>query len=168
MRCDGPRRDIARTLMVRRGLFLVDEADGRIVGSVMAGCEGHRGWINDLALHPDARRRGHATRLMAAAQALLLEAGRPEVDLQVRSSNGGAVAFDEKLGFTRDEVVSLGKRLVPDTDPRTGPLAPAPIWVVGWALPPMRTRPRRRRLAEGPRAVALGPRTRGAAAREAP
>lgn len=114
---NDPRRDIARKLTVQRELFLVGEADGRIVGSVMAGYEGHRGWINYLAVHPDARRRGHATRLMAAAQALLLEAGCPKVNLQVRSSNGGAVAFYEKLGFTRDEVVSLGKRLVPDTDP---------------------------------------------------
>ncbi|MFM8623203.1 MAG: GNAT family acetyltransferase, partial [Betaproteobacteria bacterium] len=111
---NDPRRDIQRKLLIQRQMFLVGEAEGRLVGSVMAGYEGHRGWINYLAVHPDFQRRGYATKLMGAAQNLLLDAGCPKINLQVRVSNKAAVAFYQKLGFSQDEVMSLGKRLIRD------------------------------------------------------
>ena len=51
---NDPHRDIARKLAVQRELFLVGEEGGRIVASVMAGYEGHRGWVNYLAWTPAA------------------------------------------------------------------------------------------------------------------
>lgn len=117
---NDPHRDISRKLRVQREGFLVGEIDGRLVASVMVGYDGHRGWINYLAVHPDFQRRGYATRLMTAAQNLLLRAGCPKINLQVRTSNLQAFAFYRSLGFEQDEVLSLGKRLIPDDPPGDG------------------------------------------------
>ena len=61
---NDPHRDIARKLLVQRELFVVGEVDGRVVGSVMAGYDGHRGWVNYLAVHPASRGMGHGQALM--------------------------------------------------------------------------------------------------------
>ena len=111
---NDPRRDIARKLRVQPELFLVAESGGEIVASVMAGYEGHRGWINYLAVAPERRLGGLGRRMMAEAETRLLDLGCPKINLQVRSTNPAVVEFYEHLGFTRDESVSLGKRLVPD------------------------------------------------------
>ena len=95
-------------------MFLVAVMDGAIAGTVMAGYEGHRGWINYLATSPEHRRRGIARRLMQHAERLLKEAGCPKMNLQVRAGNAAAVAFYRAIGFNVDEVVSMGKRLEDD------------------------------------------------------
>ena len=113
---NDPFRDIARKLEVQRELFLVgfEEGNGAVIASIMAGYEGHRGWINYLAVHPDARGAGHGRALMAEAEALLLARGCPKVSLQVRAGNADAVAFYGAIGYTEDDVVSLGRRLIVD------------------------------------------------------
>lgn len=111
---NDPRRDIARKLAVQRELFLVARSEGRIVGSVMAGYDGHRGWVNYLAVHPTCRRQGHGEALMRRAEALLLALGCPKLNLQVRGTNQEAVAFYTRLGYLQDDVVSLGHRLIAD------------------------------------------------------
>jgi len=119
-RCDllrpqnDPRRDIARKLKVNAEWFLVAESDGRIVGAVMAGYEGHRGWINYLAAEPSRRRTGIGRALMAEAERLLRAAGCPKINLQVRAENKDVIAFYERLGFREDKVLSFGKRLEKD------------------------------------------------------
>jgi len=117
---NDPRRDIDRKLRVRAELFLVAIQDDRIVGSVMAGYEGHRGWINYLAVHPTRQRAGIGTSLMEQAERLLREAGCPKINLQVRRSNLQAIGFYESVGFREDDVVSLGKRLVSDGSSSAG------------------------------------------------
>jgi len=112
---NNPQSDIARKLTVQRDLFLIGELEGRIVGSVMAGYDGHRGWINYLAVHPDFQRRNIASKLMRAAQDCLLELGCPKINLQIRLSNESAVGFYKSIGYMQDEVVSFGKRIIPDT-----------------------------------------------------
>jgi ribosomal protein S18 acetylase RimI-like enzyme len=109
-----PRRDIARKVTDSPWGFLVLTEDDEIIGSVMVGYDGHRGWINYLACHPDHRRRGVATELMAAAHELLLDRGCPKINLQVRSGNDAAIGFYESIGYTDDSVTSLGLRLIPD------------------------------------------------------
>jgi ribosomal protein S18 acetylase RimI-like enzyme len=111
---NDPRNDIARKRAVRPDLFLVGVVDGEIIGTVMAGYEGHRGWINYLAVAPEQRRHGWGRALMTEAERLLLASGCPKINLQVRGGNIEALAFYEKIGFLVDEVVSLGKRLIPD------------------------------------------------------
>lgn len=111
---NNPVADIARKLRVNPEWFLVGEVEGVIVASCMAGYEGHRGWINYLAVHPDQRRQSLARQMMEHAERLLREAGCPKINLQVRRSNAAVIAFYESIGFSVDEVVSLGKRLQRD------------------------------------------------------
>jgi ribosomal protein S18 acetylase RimI-like enzyme len=111
---NDPRKDIARKLQVQADLFLVGVADGWILATVMAGYEGHRGWINYLAVDPAYQRQGIATRMMAAAEARLRAVGCPKINLQVRTANTGVIDFYQKIGFKLDDVVSLGKRLEAD------------------------------------------------------
>jgi len=108
---NDPWRDIERKCRVNPELFLVGVLDGNLVASCMAGYEGHRGWINYLAVSPDFRRKGIATQLMQQAEALLIKAGCPKINLQVRETNQDVIAFYERLGFTNDRVVSMGKQL---------------------------------------------------------
>lgn len=111
---NDPAADIARKLRVNPEWFLVGEAEGQIVASCMAGYEGHRGWINYLAVQPEHRGEGLARQIMAHAEALLRDAGCPKINLQVRKTNAAVIAFYEEIGFSVDEVVSLGKRLTQD------------------------------------------------------
>jgi ribosomal protein S18 acetylase RimI-like enzyme len=111
---NDPVKDIARKLAVQPGLFLVGELDGRIAASGMFGFDGTRGWVHYLAVAPTHRGHSVGRRLMAEGERLLLELGCPKVSLQVRSGNEGVIGFYRALGYTPDETVSLGKRLIPD------------------------------------------------------
>jgi len=112
---NDPHEDIRRKLALRDDLLLVAPAsDGELVGSVMAGYEGHRGWINYLAVVPSHRRHGLGRQLMREAEERLAAVGCPKINLQVRAGNADVLAFYEAIGYRIDEVVSLGKRLVDD------------------------------------------------------
>jgi ribosomal protein S18 acetylase RimI-like enzyme len=111
---NDPKKDIARKLQVQRDLFLVAELEGTIVGVVMAGYEGHRGWVNYLAVDIGQRRRGIGSALMRDAERRLRLLGCPKINLQVRAENSDVQAFYAALGFKDDNVVSLGKRLEDD------------------------------------------------------
>ena len=111
---NDPHKDIARKMKVNPEWFLVSEVGGQIVGTVMAGYEGHRGWINYLAVASSHQRGGLGRALMASAEQLLCAAGCPKVNLMVRTDNTGVIEFYRRIGFTPDKVVSLGKRLVQD------------------------------------------------------
>lgn len=111
---NDPARDIARKSAAQPEGFLVGELDGRIVATVMAGYEGHRGWINYLAVASELQGTGCGRVMMAAAEEHLRAAGCPKINLQVRSDNAAVRAFYERLGYGVDDVVSMGKRLVED------------------------------------------------------
>jgi ribosomal protein S18 acetylase RimI-like enzyme len=111
---NDPRKDIARKLRVQPEGFLVAVTEDQIVGSVMAGYDGHRGWVNYLAVAADARRAGVGRALMAEAERVLADLGCPKVNLQIRGTNAAAIGFYEALGYTPDDVVSLGRRLEHD------------------------------------------------------
>ncbi len=111
---NDPRRDIERKLSVQPELFLVGEVGEAIAATAMAGYDGHRGWINYLAVDPDLRRRGHARAMMAEIERMLFALGCPKINLQVRDANGDALGFYRSLGYSVDPVTSLGRRLVAD------------------------------------------------------
>ena len=111
---NSPQKDIARKLKVNPEWFLVAESGGRIVGAVMAGYEGHRGWINYLAVDPSRQRGGLGRKLMDEAERRLRAAGCPKINLQVRPENKAAIAFYERIGFNVEGAISLGKRLEVD------------------------------------------------------
>lgn len=117
---NDPAKDIRRKLKIQGHLLLVAEAEGRVVGVVMAGYEGHRGWVNYMAVDPARRREGIGQALMVAAEEGLRELGCPKVCLQVRYSNRAVVAFYERLGYEDNEVASFGKCLEID-GPRPAP-----------------------------------------------
>jgi ribosomal protein S18 acetylase RimI-like enzyme len=111
---NDPVKDIRRKLAVRPDLFLVGLLDGRIVACVMAGYEGHRGWLNYLAVVPELQRRGHGRAIVAEAERLLGQTGCPKINLQIRTSNRDVIEFYRHLGYALDDVVSMGKRLEHD------------------------------------------------------
>ncbi|MBX2836283.1 MAG: GNAT family acetyltransferase [Gammaproteobacteria bacterium] len=119
-RCDlvvpwnDPHKDIERKLKVGAELFLVGELDGAIVASAMGGYEGHRGWVNYLAVSPNHRQKGFGQDIMATLEQLLLNLGCPKINLQIRSTNANVIAFYNSIGYQDDNVLSLGKRLIPD------------------------------------------------------
>lgn len=111
---NDPNRDIARKLRVNPEWFLLAVTGEGVVGSCMVGYDGHRGWINYLAVAPEFRRRGLATHLMREAERLLRAAGCPKINLQVRMGNRDVIAFYQSLGYLVDNVASLGFRLEAD------------------------------------------------------
>jgi ribosomal protein S18 acetylase RimI-like enzyme len=111
LRWSDPHKDIARKSRVNPEWFLVGELGGRLMATCMVGYEGHRGWINLLAVAPEHQRGGHGKALMAEAERILRGVGCAKINLQVRSTNTKVVAFYERLGFVADELVNLGKRL---------------------------------------------------------
>jgi ribosomal protein S18 acetylase RimI-like enzyme len=111
---------VPRKLAVQPELFFVAEEAGRVAGTVMAGYDGHRGWLYAVAVDPRLRRRGVGTALVRHAEGALAALGCLKVNLQVRARNAEVVAFYEKLGFAVEERVSMGKRLAHIEDQRGG------------------------------------------------
>lgn len=112
---NDPYRDIERKRAVQPELFLVaDAGDGTVTGTAMVGYEGHRGWVNYLAVADPARGTGLGRALMREAERLLIERGCPKLNVQVRTSNPEVIAFYERLGYVIDDAVSLGRRLIAD------------------------------------------------------
>ncbi|HHP7243722.1 MAG TPA: GNAT family acetyltransferase [Elainellaceae cyanobacterium] len=109
---NDPKQDIERKCQVNPEWFLVGDNQGDVIATCMVGYEGHRGWINYLAVSPDYRGCGIATQLMNEAERLLRAAGCPKINLQIRATNTEVIEFYRRLGFTHDPVVSMGKHLV--------------------------------------------------------
>jgi hypothetical protein len=108
---NDPATSIRNKLAVDRDLFLVAEVDGKVAGTVMGGYDGHRGWIYSVAVDPRYRRQGIGRDLLVELESILASLGCLKVNLQVRASNVGVIAFYEKLGFVVEQHVSMGKRL---------------------------------------------------------
>jgi ribosomal protein S18 acetylase RimI-like enzyme len=108
---NDPAADIACKLQVQPDLFLVGVIEAAVIATVMAGYDGHRGWINYLAVATRNRGLGIGRRMMAAAEDELRRLGCPKINLQVRRSNAVVIEFYRRLGYRIDPVTSLGKRL---------------------------------------------------------
>ena len=111
---NDPHKDIRRKVSAQPDLFLVGTNDTRIVATVMAGYDGHRGWLNYLAVAPDQQRGGLGRQMVAEAEQRLRARGCPKINLQVLRSNAGVMEFYRKIGFSEDDVASMGKRLETD------------------------------------------------------
>jgi ribosomal protein S18 acetylase RimI-like enzyme len=112
---NDPQKDISRKIKVDPELFLVGLLDDSIVATVMAGYEGHRGWVNYLAVSPHSRKQGLAGLLMEEIERLLLKRGCPKINLQIRNTNLEAVEFYRSVGYEIDDSIGMGKRLISDT-----------------------------------------------------
>lgn len=110
---NDPSKDIDRKLKVDPDLFLVGELSGNIVATVMGGYEGHRGWINYLAVKPSEQRKGLGKQVMLKIEELIKLKGCPKINLQVRETNRNIIAFYKAIGYDNDHVIGLGKRFEP-------------------------------------------------------
>lgn len=88
----------------------VDEAE-RVVGSVMVGHDGHRGWLYYVASSPDARGSGIGRRMVAAGEDWLRERGVVKAQLLVRMTNTKVVSFYEHIGYQETPRVLMAKWL---------------------------------------------------------
>ena len=111
---NDPVKDIQRKMLVDPDLFLIGELSKDIVATVMGGYEGHRGWINYLAVSPEHQRKGFARAMMQQVEVLIRQKGSPKINLQVRSNNIDVIQFYQAIGYDIENAVGLGKRLVPD------------------------------------------------------
>jgi ribosomal protein S18 acetylase RimI-like enzyme len=114
---NDPYRDIDRKLTWDAPNLVVLEDAGELIGSVMVGYEGHRGWVNYLAVHPRHQRQGVGRLLMDEAERRLRELGCAKVNLQIRTSNQAAAQFYRRIGYAADDVISMGRRLEDDGPP---------------------------------------------------
>jgi ribosomal protein S18 acetylase RimI-like enzyme len=92
-------------------LFFVAIDGAAVVGTVMAGYDGHRGWIYSVAVAPSYRRQGIGSKLMAAAEAALRSRGCMKINLQIMVGNESVAAFYASLGYSVEQRVSMGKRI---------------------------------------------------------
>lgn len=117
---NNPQADIQRMLAFAPEWFLVGTLDAEVIATAMVGYDGHRGWIHYLAIAPHCQKAGYGRQIMDHAEALLRKLGCPKINLQVRNTNRQVIEFYQRIGFSIDDVLSMGKRLVVDE-----PLNPA-------------------------------------------
>jgi ribosomal protein S18 acetylase RimI-like enzyme len=106
-----PEELIGRKRAAQPDLFWIAQEGGHILGAVLAGYDGVRGWIYHLAVDPSHRRKGIARLLMHAAENTLETLGCPKINLQIRMHNTGVVEFYKSLGYCVEERVQMGKPL---------------------------------------------------------
>ena len=104
---NNPQSDIERKLTVQPELFLIGMMGKKLVATAMVGYEGHRGWLNYLAVNPKNQRQGIATQMMKEAKHCLLKLGCPKLQVQVRTTNSGVIKFYQKLGYIIDYVENI-------------------------------------------------------------
>jgi ribosomal protein S18 acetylase RimI-like enzyme len=112
---DQPHNEPAAVLALKMrtdNLSFVAIMEGTVCGFVMAGFDGHRGWLYQLAVDPNKRRSGVATGLVKYATSHLRKLGCEKLNLQVRDGNAAAESFYESLGFMKEPRTSMGKLLI--------------------------------------------------------
>lgn len=102
---------IPQKLAFQPDLFWVAIADDRVIGSIMAGYDGHRGWLYAVAVLPGEQRQSVGTRLVRAAEDALRSLGCTKINLQVRDTNKAVAAFYVGLGYCEEPRISMGRRL---------------------------------------------------------
>jgi ribosomal protein S18 acetylase RimI-like enzyme len=108
---NGPRVVIDKKVAAEDQLFFVAVAGVSVVGTIMAGYDGHRGWIYSVAVSPAHRRQGVGSQLVTHAERALTSRGCMKINLQIMEGNESVAAFYSSLGFSVEKRVSMGKRI---------------------------------------------------------
>lgn len=108
---NAPEITIPAKLAVQPELFLVATGGGQIIGSVLAGYDGHRGWLYAVAVLKAHQRGGVGSALVREAERRLLDLGCVKINLQIQGGNASVAEFYRRLGYEMEERVSMGKRL---------------------------------------------------------
>ena len=106
-----PEVSIDLKLRADDGLFFVAVQGGQVVGTVLSGYDGHRGWLYSVAVAPEARNRGLGTRMVRHAEQAMVARGCLKINLQILESNAAVVAFYERLGYVVEPRINMGRRL---------------------------------------------------------
>lgn len=112
---NNPEIDIFRKVAQKDDLFLMAVKDQQLIATLMGGYDGHRGWVNYLAVHPHHQRNGIATALIQQLEKRLIALGCPKLQLLIRKENINVQNFYEQLGYEEIDVLCLGKRLIHDS-----------------------------------------------------
>ncbi|MEY4563150.1 MAG: hypothetical protein RLZZ618_2427 [Pseudomonadota bacterium] len=119
---NAPAVTIDKKLALNDGLFFVAVADNRVVGTAMAGYDGHRGWLYAVAVDPLLRHQKLGSALVRHAEQALIERGCMKINLQIVEGNDAVAAFYETLGYATEQRISMGKKIaanVPGDRPKT-------------------------------------------------
>ena len=111
---NNPKLDIERKLKENAEEILVGIIDNEIMATVIVGYDGHRGWVYYLGVKPKYQKLGYGNRIMEAAEKRLLEIGCPKINIMVRDTNSDVINFYQAIGYEKQNIVTLGKRLIPD------------------------------------------------------
>lgn len=106
-----PELAIDKKLAVDDGLFFVATHGKTVIGTLMAGYDGHRGWLYSVAVHPDYRRQGLGASLVRHGEQALIALGCLKINLQITSGNEAVVGFYESLGYGVEPRISMGKKI---------------------------------------------------------
>ncbi|NDC71656.1 MAG: GNAT family acetyltransferase, partial [Betaproteobacteria bacterium] len=92
-------------------LFFVAVEGKEVIGTIMAGYDGHRGWLYSVAVDPKRRLCGLGRSLVEHAERALADLGCMKVNLQLLATNEATAAFYKSLGYIVEPRVSMGKVL---------------------------------------------------------
>jgi ribosomal protein S18 acetylase RimI-like enzyme len=109
---NNPSIAIDKKMAVNDGLFFVAVADNAVIGTILAGYDGHRGWLYSVAVSPAYQRQGIGSRLVSHAERALIEKGCVKINLQIMTGNESVTKFYATLGYSEEKRVSMGKRIV--------------------------------------------------------
>lgn len=108
---NDPTQDIQRALSAKSSTIFIAKNDHKIIGTAMAGYEGHRGWIYYLAVDPDYQKQGLGKKLYNTAEQWLKNQGAPKIQILIRADNQKVISFYEGLGFEKSSSLLMGKKI---------------------------------------------------------
>lgn len=114
--CDS-REGIRSYLERNPSMSFVATADGKVVGAVLAGHDGRRGYVHHLAVHPGYRRQGIGRRLVQTCLGALAEAGIRKSHIFIFRDNSDGIAFWKSVGWTPRSDISVISRSIEQEDP---------------------------------------------------
>lgn len=107
---NDPDTDIDLKVRFQPELFFVGECGGKVAATIMAGYDGHRGYMNYVGVHPVYQKKGFGKKMVMFVLSELQKKGSPKVNISVRTTNEKVLAFYRKLGFAEDPVIGMGYR----------------------------------------------------------
>ena len=112
-----PSVAIDKKLAVKDGLLFVALREGAVMGTVLAGYDGHRGWLYSVAVHPAFRNQGVGRALVRHAEMALELRGCMKINLQILQGNASVAAFYESLGYAVEPRISMGRKITANIPP---------------------------------------------------
>jgi ribosomal protein S18 acetylase RimI-like enzyme len=106
-----PELSIDKKVSVKDDLFFIARDGNQVIGTIMAGYDGHRGWIYSMAVIPEKRKLNVGTTLLKHAENELKNLGCVKINLQIFEDNEGVTDFYLKNGYSVEERISMGKEI---------------------------------------------------------